>query len=656
MQNNKFKINFNSQTGRVSELCAVGDRYNMNFCNESDGLGGVLSSSDVSLFDGNRPLILTDFYEQDQRAAVTFENGILRVVVEHYFAPNGNYRQRFTITNLLDFDVLTEHGNLGFVFGFNDVYTYAEDCQTNRCHTHIWCGLQCAYMNALRMGETGVSLGVVLLQGSLKSYSVQGCKSNCRGTFVLNHSHLALCPHESKTVEFELFWHRNNFEQQLWNYPQFVTVSAPHYTVFKNEPISFSFTRPGGLSSAQVYCKGMPVDVSLEGGVAKVTYRPTELQEHEFIIIADGIKTVARFWVSESFEQLVINRAKFIVKHQQVTNPKSRLYGAYLIYDNEEEYRVFNHSMACHNACTERIGMALFVSEYLLHYPSDLETRRSFELFLQFMLREFVDEESGKVYGSIGKSQKFVRLYNAPWAITLLAQAWRITKNVKYLKIAKKIVYNYYEEERGFHFYPNGFSFCTILSAFQEAGLSREEDFVFSYFEKHAETMAKTGMAYPKHEVNYEQTIVSPAVNSLAEMARFTGSEALKQEALKHLTLLGRFNGQQPDFHLHEIPIRFWDDFWGGKSRTFGDTMPQFWSCLTARAYKNCFELTGNKSYLKIADECMRNTLCLFQADGTASCTYVYPFTCNGKPGAFFDAWANDQDFVLFFALLYRFF
>lgn len=77
--------------------------------------------------------------------------------------------------------------------------------------------------------------------------------------------------------------------------------------------------------------------------------------------------------------------------------------------------------MACHNACTERIGMALFVSEYLLHYPSDLETRRSFELFLQFMLREFVDEESGKVYGSIGKSQKFVRLYNAPWAITLLA-------------------------------------------------------------------------------------------------------------------------------------------------------------------------------------------------------------------------------------------
>ena len=233
---------------------------------------------------------------------------------------------------------------------------------------------------------------------------------------------------------------------------------------------------------------------------------------------------------------------------------------------------------------------------------------------------------------------------------------WRITKNVKYLKIAEKIVYNYYEEERGFHFYPNGFLLCTILSAFHEAGLSREEDFVFSYFEKHAKTMAKTGMAYPKHEVNYEQTIVSPAVNSLAEMARFTGSEALKQEALKHLTLLGRFNGQQPDFHLHEIPIRFWDDFWGGKSRTFGDTMPQFWSCLTARAYKNCFELTGNKTYLKIADECMRNTLCLFQADGTASCTYVYPFTCNRKPGAFFDAWANDQDFVLFFALLYRFF
>lgn len=189
---------------------------------------------------------------------------------------------------------------MGFVFGFNDVYTYAEDCQTNRCHTHIWCGLQCAYMNALRMGETGVSLGVVLLQGSLKSYSVQGCKSNCRGTFVLNHSHLALCPHESKTVEFELFWHRNNFEQQLWNYPQFVTVSAPHYTVFKNEPISFSFTRPGGLSSAQVYCKGMPVDVSLEGGVAKVTYRPTELQSTNLLLLPTALKPWRAFRLAKA--------------------------------------------------------------------------------------------------------------------------------------------------------------------------------------------------------------------------------------------------------------------------------------------------------------------------------------------------------------------
>ena len=52
----------------------------------------------------------------------------------------------------------------------------------------------------------------------------------------------------------------------------------------------------------------------------------------------------------------------------------------------------------------------------------------------------------------------------------------------------------------------------------------------------------------------------------------------------------------------------------------------------------------------------MRNTLCLFRTDGTASCAYVYPFMCNGVKGQLYDGWANDQDYALFFAMVNGFF
>ena len=47
----------------------------------------------------------------------------------------------------------------------------------------------------------------------------------------------------------------------------------------------------------------------------------------------------------------------------------------------------------------------------------------------------------------------------------------------------------------------------------------------------------------------------------------------------------------------------------------------------------------------------MRNCLCLFNARGEGSCAYVYPFRLNEKPGEFYDEWANDQDFALYFAM-----
>ena len=40
-----------------------------------------------------------------------------------------------------------------------------------------------------------------------------------------------------------------------------------------------------------------------------------------------------------------------------------------------------------------------------------------------------------------------------------------------------------------------------------------------------------------------------------------------------------------------------------------------------------------------------------FGENGEGSCAYVYPFRLNETRGEFYDEWANDQDFALYFAL-----
>ena len=83
----------------------------------------------------------------------------------------------------------------------------------------------------------------------------------------------------------------------------------------------------------------------------------------------------------------------------------------------------------------------------------------------------------------------------------------------------------------------------------------------------------------------------------------------------------------------------------------YGDTFPHYWSCLSARAYKEYYDISGDLDYLAKARRCLRNCLCLFTPAGHGSCAYVYPYRCNGVRGEFYDAWANDQDFALYFIL-----
>lgn len=653
MKNNIFSIAFDKNSGGVSSIILNDDKDGMNWI-DGGKIWGLIRNINLDGIWGDyekraRGMELISFEEKDDYVISKYSNGRLSAVVERFFADNGNLCERYTFKNISDCDLFLEQGNCGITVPFTDRYTDAEDCMINRCNTHIWCGHNTTYINALKMGLSDNNIGLVLTKGAIDSYSIikHHDDGNYRGEFIMNTAHTELLSGEEYVVEWELFPCRDveDFYDTIKEYPSYIGVNTKHFTVFENEKIELEIN----AKNPKAYIGGNEINVDISDGIAKIEYAPERTGEHRIWIDADGVKTFADFNVSLPMDKLVKNRLDFIVKNQQYRREGSHLDGAFLIFDNTEEHPVFDDSITDHNACRERIGMALLLIKYLQKHENG-EYRKALDRYLAFMYREFFDAQRGQVYDTVGRNEKHMRLYNAPWVSMLLTEMYKLTGDTKYLHEIMTLLEFYYANG-GTKFYPNGFSIAETYNAFVHAGLDKAAERVKELFTSHVDNMVSNGTAYPKHEVNYEQTIVSPAATFVSEWAAVTGNEVYKAEAKKHIEILERFNGHQPSCHLNEIPIRYWDDYWFGKSMLAGDTFPHYWSCLTARSYNDYYKLSGDEKYRTAAEECMRNCLCLFTDDGKGSCAYVYPYRINGEKGRFYDDWANDQDFALYFAL-----
>ena len=189
---------------------------------------------------------------------------------------------------------------------------------------------------------------------------------------------------------------------------------------------------------------------------------------------------------------------------------------------------------------------------------------------------------------------------------------------------------------------------------------------LYDLFNEHVETIVKNGVAYPPHEVNFEQTIVSPAVTILMDKYLISGEKFYLLEAEKHLNILRKFDGMQPHYRLNNIPIRYWDDYWFGKNGTYGDVFPHYWSVLSGYGYYLYYKATKKQEFLQYAKQSMTNCLCNIREDGSATCSYLFPEWVSGtakidrntqkdsfaeRRGNFANAFANDQDFALYFLM-----
>ena len=80
------------------------------------------------------------------------------------------------------------------------------------------------------------------------------------------------------------------------------------------------------------------VDYKIENNKIVISTKADTPRKYSYSINIDGAVTHCNILVLPCLYELAKNRCHFIAENQQYNNPKSKLDGAYLIYDNEEKH------------------------------------------------------------------------------------------------------------------------------------------------------------------------------------------------------------------------------------------------------------------------------------------------------------------------------
>ena len=663
-----FELTVDLSTGSLASIVHTGDPARMNWLSSVENAPWQPRSSQWGLgyADLGEAFLHRGRWENPLSVEVAKEAGEIRtryqcgplmVEVERKLLGDA-VSERYTFTNqggkLLPINDW-QGTALAIAAPFNDHYTSTADVLEHRCHAHLWMGGSTAWVATMRMGGRAPHPGMVLTEGALDSYSIIGrdttTSSNTRGTFLLHPDVRNLQPGQSRSVGWTLFWHTgwdDFFKQCLARSPSAIVVEAARWTAFPGEDIRLSFR---GRQAGQLVltAEGKRIPLSMREGVWTANIHPGQLGEAALQLAApDGSKTRIAANVSPTIDDLIGQRLRFIVARQQVNDPGDPLDGAFIVYDNETEALVRKERDRDRNEGRERIAMSVLLAMWLQKNP-DAALQSALMRSYRFVCDK-LQRADGFVLDGVGSKE--VRLYNWPWVAELHLEVWRLTKSADAWRRFMLTIESFYANG-GAHFYAIGIPIYEGMRAAATEG-ARAGERLRELFTAHGEQIVRTGLQYPAHEVNFEQSIVAPATIILLELHRATGEARWLRAAEPHLALLELFNGRQPDHRLHEVAIRHWDGYWFGKKRLWGDTFPHYWSTLTALAFDHYAKAGGPAAYAQRADNIIRNNLSLFSQDGRGSAAFIYPQSVNGQRAHTSDPYANDQDWALVHALRVR--
>ena len=580
------------------------------------------------------------------------------------------YQERYVFTNHTNFDFFINQETFGIHFSFNSIYKKAENPV---CMAHVWAGADVCWVVAKKITDAKEKLVIRLTEGSISDYSI--CReiigekedsTGCRGDIVLNPTPCSVSAGESVAYTFIYDFTDKNEIDYLEEQDGFVSVKADCITQYICELITVTVKYNGKIDSYKILVDGEEQPCTLQSNQIVCCYIADSLGEKKFDVYINGKHTYLFANVIPPLEQILEKRAYFIAEKQQFHKEGSSLDGAYLIYDNQTKTQYYSSSFDDHNAGRERIAMGCIVLKQL-RTRYDEKLMQSITKHRAFIERELFDAQTAMVYNKEGRNNCWRRIYNDPWFALYFLEWYLLTNEKQNLEYAGKILLNYYKDDKNHQdsqliHIPR---FCEYLE--KENLLDLKERLIACFME------------YIDSQINNNGEIYSQEVCVLShepynnKSIYFSHAYQLKKDEL-YLLYANMYKNHsevyysyQPDFHMNMISTRFWDDFWFGKYRLYGDTYPHYWSSQTGimfAEYERAFGVDCKAEYENI----FKNNLCVYTSDGSAFNNYLYPYKITiidnaqadylrPKTGTYYgkkyEVFANDQDWSLYLATCY---
>jgi len=662
LNNGKITVTVDETTGATTGIFRNDDVNNWILDDAGWGLIEGFETQSVSRESEKITVILS-------RSRPTF------IKIEKYIEDDC-YIEKYTLKNEDTAEYFLTKDRFGIPFPYNCLYTPGQDILNKCCISHVWCGGDSAWMYSVRCHGDVPYLVMKVTKGAIEDYSIAYDISRTtngsfyRGAIVLHPEACIIAPGEEKCWEFRYRFSDVKPDTAPLTEPCEIRLTANKYSAQCNEPFTVLFESNASWNNLKLSCEEKEIPYIRKGNTAVAMISFDKIGERTIIAEVDGRKTNIRVQVILPVSEILQRRAEFIVKKQQYHREGSRLDGAYLIYDNETDSLYFDEVFGDHNAARERLAMGVIVCK-ALQAKYDEVKMQSLRKHRAFIEREVFDSETGIVYNQIARDNRFNRIFNYTWVSTYYFEWYELTGEKQCLINSARILLNLFE-----------ITSCAkdcqcmeifrICKALEKEGLCDLRNSLKELFLRYADQIkyGKVNMENIKQilETSYVSEYPNCRICYLSQAYLLEPKEEYRQKAEDQLLKTQAFFAHQPDFHLNSINVRYWDRFWFGKRQSYGDLFPHYWSALAGWGLTWFDRAFGSEEAKKLAEHNLTGNLCVYREDGFASNNYLYPYKVVQyaskedkpkrflKPGTFYgksyDAWANDQDWSLYYALL----
>mgnify|MGYP002727732117 CR=1 FL=1 len=571
------------------------------------------------------------------------------------------YIETYTFLNTAKSPVTLNKDFGAISYAGNSFFDKKPDMLFTRCNTHIFTGEDITYLYSIKLCGKPPYLYVRAEQGSFSGYGLAAdialtpMASFDRGQIWIFPKTKTLKPGEK--AEFILNYHFVNKRPENTGFH----CSLNKYSLFMGETVKLYVHTKTPICDLSVTCSDRKVSMNIKNTSAEGIIKPKKTGEYRIKVCVNGKNTWLSFCVLPKLSEILEKRAAFICFKQQCENTDSPLHGAYLIYNKKTGDLVYEQDFPDHNAARERLSMGVTVALALQQNKSSALSH-SLKLYRDFLEREIVNVKTGEVKNGVNDAR--TRLYNYPWVSTFYFELYKATGDITALQTAADVMIHYYSV--GGENMESHVEIHRLLPFLKKEKLENSYQLLLAGFLKHADSIVARRNDSSSPEVSCANGMMSMMGVILINAFLLTNDKKYLAPVEDVADIVGNFYALQPDFHCYGMAVRFWDLYWFGESRVYGDTFPQWLCANTAEFYAFYDKAFKTHKHSRLIREILLGCCSVYDEDGFGSCGYLYPdevIAYSSDParqekhrpigkhsGKFYDSFANDQDWSLYYA------